>query len=106
MSLADFDAEILTALADAGLGTYKDAVYTPPGVDAVPITGVLVAVEDLVSEATGEVTQGGAVLSLLKSQMGIAVQGATVVAGGDTWRITRRRSSTDPSMLEYEAHRI
>ena len=104
MSLGAMDKEIIEALAAEDMGAYIDAVYNPPdGGAAVP--DVYVVIEDLVSETTGEVTQGGAVLSLLRSQLGQAVQGATLAVDGTTWKIGRRRSSTDPSMLEYEAYR-
>ena len=104
MVLDGIDKEIIEALAAEGMGAHVDAVYTPPdGGAAVP--DVYVVIDDLVSETTGEVTQGGAVLSLLRSQLGRAVQGGTLAVDGTTWKIGRRRSSTDPSMLEYEAYR-
>jgi len=104
MTLESIDKDIVEALAGEGMGAFTDAVYTPPD-SGEPVTGVCVIVADLVSETTGEVTQGGAVLSLLRSQVGLAVQGGTVEAGGETWQIDRRRSSTDPSLIEYEAYR-
>ncbi|MFW6024091.1 MAG: head-tail joining protein [Dichotomicrobium sp.] len=100
----DVDKDIIEALAEEGMGAYTDAVYTPPdGGD--PVLDVYVIVEDLVDETTGQVTQGGAVLSLLKSQVDVATQGGTVEAGDTTWTITRRRATTDKSLIQYEAKR-
>lgn len=102
--LEQVDREVVEALALEGLDAYTDAIYTPPdGGD--PIPDVYVVVDDLVNELTGEVTQGGAVLSLYRWQVGTPVQGATVQAGGTTWTITRRRSTTDQSEVHVEAKR-
>lgn len=104
MSLNDHDKAMIEALADEGMGAHIDAVYTPAdGGDQV--TGVYVIVSDLVSETTGEVTQGGAVLSMLRSQIGLDAKGGQLSAGGETWKINRRQPSTDPSMVKYEASR-
>ncbi len=104
MTLDALDKEVIEALADAGLHAHVDGVYTPPDGGAA-VTGVYVVIDDLVSETSGEVTQGGAVLSLLRSQVGVAVQGGTVLVDGTTWKIGRRQPSTDPSMINYEASR-
>lgn len=104
MSMDEVDRQNIEQLAAEGMGAHIDAVYTPPD-GGVPVPGVYVIVEDLTDELSGEVTQGGAVLHLLRSQVGTPVQGATLAAGGTTWRINRRRSTTDPSMVAVEAAR-
>lgn len=99
----DVDREIIESLAAEGMGAHIDAVYTPQdGGD--PIEGVYVIVEDL-EDDLGDVTQGGAVLRILRSQVDAPVQGATLAVDGTTWKIGRRRSTTDPSMVAVEAHK-
>lgn len=100
----DVDREIIESLAAEGMGAFVDAVYTPPD-SGDPVTDVYVIVEDLEDELTGEVTQTGAVLQLLRSQISTPVQGATLAAGDTTWKIGRRRETTDPSMVAVEAHK-
>lgn len=103
MSQDDHDKAIIEALAEEGMGAHIDAVYTPPdGGD--PVTDVYVIVEDLEDEL-GDVTQGGAVLQILRSKVSTPLQGATLEAGGTTWNIGRRRSTTDPSMVAVEAYK-
>lgn len=92
----------MRSLARAGLNVFTEATYTPPDGGSA-VADVYVAVEDLESEFDGEVTQNGAILSLLRSQVGTPVQGATVEVDGTTWRIDRRLSTTDPSMVRVEA---
>lgn len=99
----DVDREIIEALAAEGMGAFTDAVYTPQG-GGDPVTGVYVIVEDL-EDDLGDVTQGGAVLRILRSQVGTPVQGATLAVDGTTWNIGRRRPTTDPSMVAVEAYK-
>lgn len=102
MSMDAADRAIIECLAEAGMGAHTDAVYTPPDGGAA-ITGVYVMVEDLEDELTGEVTQTGATLRMLRSQVGTPLQGGTVAVDGTTWRIDRRLPSNDPSMVAVEA---
>lgn len=98
------DALSMQAMATAGLATYTDGVYTPPdGGDEVG--GVYVVVDDLIDELTGNVTQNGAVLYMRRSIVGPPIQGATVKAGGVTWRVGRRLPTEDPSLVACEAHK-
>lgn len=102
MSIAERAAlDVIEGLASAGMGAHTDAVYIPPD-GGQTVLDVYVIVEDLVSETTGEVTQGGALLSIPRSQV-VATQGGQLDINGEVWRINRRVYTTDPAMIQYEA---
>lgn len=101
--MADFDALSHGAFADAGIADV--GVYTPPGVDAVPVLGVRVMVDRAVQDAGDfrQVNVGRVEVSYWLADVTPVAKGVLVV-DGDTF-INDSEIDNDGSLSRWVVRR-
>lgn len=97
--LADLDADLHIALADAGMA--DTGTYTAPG--AARIDGVRMYVDKGVQDMGTSTTQRGprVLVTLLRADVATPVRNAVVELDGERWRLVSPTENVDDGVAEW-----